>query len=374
MNIMKELGVSVYPEKASMEDILGYLDKAGKYGFTRVFTNLISIEEDRSVLEKFKKICYYARERGMKVIADINPEVLKNMNITFNDMKFFHDLGLFGIRLDIGFTGLEESIMTYNPYGIKIEINMSSGTKYLENIIEYKPNIANLLGCHNFYPLRYTGISRAHFNKCSEVFKSCGIPTAAFVTSPSASFGAWQDYDGLCTLEEHRDLPLETQVKDLFNTSLVDAAIIGDCYASEEELKLLGAMDRDVLSFNVELEEGVSEIEKKIVLNETHINRGDASEYVVRSTESRVKYRGNYFKLFNAQEDIKKGDLLIHSSLYERYAGELQVALRDMKNTGKISVVGRIAPEEVFLLDYLRPWQKFRFKLRSIGSVTTGSQ
>lgn len=366
---MKELGISVYPDKANTEDILGYLDKAGRYGFTRVFTNLISLENDLGVLEKFKNICSFAKEKNMKVIADINPEVLKKLNVSFDDMKFFYDLGVFGIRLDTSFTGFEESRMTYNPYGIKIEINMSSGTKYLENILEFKPNTANLLGCHNFYPLKYTGISRAHFQKCSEVFKSCGISAAAFVTSPAATFGAWQDYDGLCTLEEHRGISLETQVKDLFNTGLIDTAIVGDCYASEEELKHVGSMARDILCFNVELEKGISEVETDIVLAESHFNRGDVSEYVVRSTGSRVKYKDHYFKLFNPRQDIKKGDILIHSSLYERYGGELQVALKDMNNSGKTNVVGRIASEEVYLLDYLRPWQKFKFMLGAQGSI-----
>lgn len=361
---MKELGISVYPDRSGIDDILEYMDKAAKYGFTRVFTNLISVGKEKDVLEKLKEICRRARDKGMKVIADINPAVLKSLGVSIDDMKFFHDLGLYGIRLDIGFTGLEESLMTYNPYGLKIEINMDSGTEYLENIMEHRPNTENLLGCHNFYPLRYTGISRAHFEKCSRVFKKYGIPTAAFVTSPRATFGAWPDYDGLCTLEEHRDLPLETQVKDLFNTGLVDAVIIGDCYASEEELEALGSLDRDLLTFNVELEEGISEVERKIVLEELHFVRGDVSEYVIRSTESRVKYRDHHFKLFNPKKAIKKGDILIPSSLYERYAGELQVALRDMENSGKTNVVGRIVPEEVYLLDFLRPWQKFKFKLK----------
>ena len=37
------------------------------------------------------------------------------------------------------------------------------------------------------------------------------------------------------------------------------------------------------------------------------------------------------------------------------------IALKDMKNTGKSNVVGKIAEEEVFILDYMKPWQKFSF-------------
>ena len=162
-------------------------------------------------------------------------------------------------------------------------------------------------------------------------------------------------------MEEHRELPIETQTKDLFNTGLIDDVIIANCYASEEELKTLGKMNKDLLTLKVELIDSLPKLEKKIVLEELHINRGDISEYVIRSTQSRVKYKGYDFKLINPK-DIEKGDIIIDSSLYEHYAGELQIALKPMKNSGKTSVVGKVVDEEVFLLDHIKPWQKFKFE------------
>ena len=85
-------------------------------------------------------------------MVDINPELFTSLNIAYDDLSFFHELGVWGLRLDEGFTGLEESKMTRNPYGLKIEINMSAGTKYVDRIMDYAPNEDNLLGCHNFYP------------------------------------------------------------------------------------------------------------------------------------------------------------------------------------------------------------------------------
>ena len=43
------------------------------------------------------------------------------------------------------------------------------------------------------------------------------------------------------------------------------------------------------------------------------------------------------------------------------YAGEVQIAKADMENTGLTNVIGHVREEELFLLDDLRPWQKFRF-------------
>jgi hypothetical protein len=361
---MRRLGVSIYPNNSSIEEDKEYLNLASKYGFSRVFTNLISIEEDKDrVLREFREIVSHGRDLGMEVIADVSPSVFRSLDIHYSDLKFFKNMGLSGIRLDLGFTGNEESIMSFNPYDLKIEINMSSNTKYLENIIAYLPNKNNIIGCHNFYPHRYTGLSRKHFMKTTEIFKKHGIRTAAFVSSSDASFGPWPVNEGLPTLEEHRELSIETQAKDLFNTGLIDDVIIANCYASEEELKALGEIDRNILTLKVELIEELPDTEKNIILKELHFNRGDVSEYVIRSTQSRVKYRDYDFKLINPK-NIERGDILIDSSLYTHYAGELQIALKPMKNSGRTSVVGKVADEEMFLLDYIKPWQKF--KLESI--------
>ena len=37
------------------------------------------------------------------------------------------------------------------------------------------------------------------------------------------------------------------------------------------------------------------------------------------------------------------------------------IAKKEMRNTGKSNVVGRISEEEIFLIDYIKPWQKFSF-------------
>ncbi|SKA82953.1 hypothetical protein SAMN05428976_105144 [Clostridium sp. USBA 49] len=358
---MRQLGISVYPGHASMEDNIAYLNLASKYGFKRVFTCLLSVEGNKEkIVKDFKNVIIEANNLGMQVIADVSPKVFKSLNISYNELSFFNDLGVYGIRLDIGYTGLEESLMTFNQYGLNIEINMSSGTKYLENIMSYMPNTEKLLGCHNFYPHRYSGLSYEHFINCTKQFKQYGIRTAAFVSSNDATFGPWPVKEGLCTLEMHRKMPLSVQVKHLFASGLIDDVIIANAFASEKELKKLSSINKEKLTFDVELVDNIPEIEKKIIFEELHFNRGDVSEYLIRSTQSRVKYKEHKFIPFNTP-DIKRGDILIDTSLYDHYAGELQIALNDMKNSGKTNVVGKIIKEEIFLLDYIKPWQKFGF-------------
>jgi len=367
---VKRLGISVYPSHNDINEIVKYIHLAGKYGFKRIFTCLISVVDRNieDIIDEFKTIVMAAKAENMEVIADLDPTIFEKLDASIYDLKVFNDIGLNGLRLDMGFSGQEEAIMSFNEYGLKIELNMSSGTKYIDNILSYKANLNNLYGCHNFYPHKYTGLSFEHFMKCSKQFKELGLNTAAFVNSSSAKYGPWPVSEGLCTLEMHRELPIEVQAKHFLATGLIDDIIIANSFASEEELKTLNELNKEKLTFKVEFNESATELDKKIVLEEVHYNRGDISEYMLRSTQSRVKYKGESFPIVNTP-DIKRGDILIDSDLYSRYAGELQVALKDMRNTGKTNVVGKIVDEEKFLLDYIEPWMSFGFNLNKGQNV-----
>ena len=359
---MKQIGLSIYPEYAEIDVIKAYLKRASELGFTRVFTCLISSSGSKEAIQNsFGVWTNYANSLGFEVIADVSPEVFTALDLSISDLSFFHELGLKGIRLDLGFSGFEESMMSFNPYGLSIELNVSNGTKYVDNILSYQPNAEKIIGCHNFYPHRYTGLSRKHFLETSKQFKSLGIRTAAFVNAPHAIYGPWKVSEGLCTLEEHRTLPIETQAKDLFNTGLIDDVIIANMFASDDELVALSKVNRELLTLKVEPLVPISEVEEKILYHEPHYNRGDVSEYMIRSTQSRVKYKSETFELKNPAH-METGDIILESSLYERYAGELQIALKHMQNSGKSSVIARVAPHEQYLLAQIKPWQKFAFE------------
>ncbi len=362
---MGKLGISIYPEKTTDELIYNYIDVASKYGFSRIFSCLLSVDDTKeNIKNKFKKINNYAKEKGFEIIVDVSPKVFDELGISYKDLSFFKEIGADGLRLDMGFTGSEESLMTFNKQDLKIEINMSNNTNYIDTIIDYMPNKDNLIACHNFYPHRYSGLNFEHFMKCTERFNKYGLRTAAFITSQNENtFGPWPVTEGLPTLELHRNLPVDVQAKHLIALGNINDIIISNCYPSEEEMKKLGSMRKDMVTFDLELVGGVPEIEQKILFEEMHFNRGDFSDNLIRSTQSRVKYKGHNFKLFNAPEIIKRGDVVIESSEYGHYAGELQIALSDMKNSGKSNVVGHIKEEEIFILDYIRPWQKFNFNL-----------
>ncbi|URZ87893.1 DUF871 domain-containing protein [Floricoccus penangensis] len=360
---MGKLGISIYPERSNFEADKAYLDLAHKYGFKRVFTSLLEIEGDKdSVLANFRKPIDYANSLGMEVMVDINPALFEQLGVSYDDLSFFDEMGAYGVRLDLGFTGAEEAKMTRNPYGIKIEINMSTGTNYVDNIMSFSPNTDNLLGSHNFYPMRYSGLGLDHFIYCTKKFNKYNLNTMAFVNSHDATFGPWPHNDGLASLEIHRDLELATQVKHMKLLGGIDDISIGNAYASEVELKAMSeAFFSTKPTLKVVTGENITDNEKVCLFESQHSYRGDKSDYILRSTMTRVWYKDREFPAHDTN-DIKRGDILIGNVNFGQYKGETQIALQEMPNSGSINVVGRISDDELFLLDYLKPWGDFQFE------------
>lgn len=362
---MRKLGISIYPNKSSVEEMKQYIDDAAQAGFTRIFSNLLAVDQAREeVVKEFADINNYAKSKGFEIIMDVAPSVFKHLGITYQDLSFFKEINADGFRLDEGFGGSPEAMMTYNPEGLLVEINMSQDLHYIDTIMDYQPNQFNLIGCHNFYPHPYSGLEKDFFLKTTHNFKKHGLRTAAFVTAQNeGSYGPWPVTDGLPTLDMHRYLPLDVQIKHFIAMNAVDDIIISNCFPSKEELDAVAKVNQVMVNFQVELVDNIPDIERSIVLDELHFNRGDVNGSMIRSTMPRVKHKGHQFDVFNAPEILKRGDIVIESSLYGHYAGELQVVKKEMKNSGKTNVVGRIREVEHFMLDDIKPWQKFKLTL-----------
>ncbi|MDR1605708.1 MAG: DUF871 domain-containing protein [Streptococcaceae bacterium] len=360
---MGKMGISIYPERSTFDKDKAYLDLAHQYGFKRVFTSLLEINGEKDeVIAGFKKPIAYANSLGMEVMVDINPGLFEQLGVSYDDLSFFDEMGADGVRLDLGFTGAEEAKMTRNPYGLKIEINMSQGTNYVDNIMSYSPNPDQLLGSHNFYPMRYSGLALDHFIACTKKFNKYNLNTMAFVNSHDATFGPWPFNDGLVSLEAHRDLSIATQVKHLKLLGGINDITIANAYASEAELK---AMSEAFLAAEPALKivpsEAITANERIVLFESEHSYRGDRSEYILRSTMTRVWHKDKAFPAHDTR-DIKRGDILIGNVDFGQYKGETQIALKDMTNQGQINVVGRISDDELFLLDYIKPWSGFTFE------------
>ncbi len=356
---MRRLGISIYPDKSSIEENLQYIKLASKYGFTRLFTCLLSTDLTKEdIIEKYGAINKYARENGFEVTIDVNPQVFTNLNLSLSDLSFFEQIYVDVLRLDEAYDGKKEALLTYNDQEIIIELNMSNNISYLNNILDHMPIKDRLYGCHNFYPQRNTGLELDYFTKCSKRFVDNNINSAAFISSSNAKISPWNTVDGLCTLEHHRFIPIDIQAKELWATGLVDDVIIGNCFASEKELKMLGKLNKYVLELDIDFDDLVEEKHKVIALNPLHVRRGDVCSSYIRSTEVRKVYNHIDVKPQNSS-NFCVGDIIIGNDNSGKYKCELQIALTNGFDNQK-NKIGRVTKENLILVKYIDSWSKFR--------------
>lgn len=363
----KRLGISLYPEFASQEENFAYLERAAAHGFDLLFIALLGVQDGPdAVKERYLPYMERAKELGFEIESDVNPMVFGRLGVKASlfaggpDLSFFKDLHIDILRLDLGMTELEEAALTKNPEGIKICINGATTSDHVGALLDAGADRDMLVGCHNYYPHRYTGVSLDFFNQGSENWTRRGLRLQSFISSNApGAFGPWPVTEGLPTLEMHRDLPISVQAKHYMMMEGVTDILISNCFATDEELAAVAAANTDRVTFTATPVEGLPADQRERALMNLSV-RGDSlgGGYLVRTFESRMNPA--VVEPFNTV-DIKRGDVLIDNKLYGQYAGEVQIAQADMKNSGKTNVVGHIVPEEHVLLDYLGTGQPFTF-------------
>ena len=360
---MHRLGISVYPEKSTQKEVYDYLELAAKYGFSRIFTCLLSVNDPKEkIMKDFGEFMDKAHSLGYVVAVDTNPEVFKHLGATYSDLKPFHDMGVDIIRLD-GSCGTTGDIqVTRNPYNIQIEFN-GSMDQGVELLLEQGGNKDQVIICHNFFPERYSGLDWNYFVNFNAYWKSLNLHTAAFVSSNQPhTHGPWNVFCGLPTVEILRGLPIDLQARLMLATGDVDDIIIGNAYASEEELKALSEVDYQNICFKIDEVEGLSDVEKEIIYDYyPHWDRYDHSSFFLRSSGSRVKYKNESIPHRETEQKMfHRGDVLIVNDNLAHYRGELEIALRDIPNDGERNLCGHVKEEEMMFLDMIEPGHYFK--------------
>jgi uncharacterized protein len=352
-------GISIFVGmNYSLKENIEYIIKAKEMGFSSVFTSLHIPEADyEKAVEEFKEIATLCSSLGMNIIADISPRAFTYLGADMNNLKVLKDMGIYGVRVDFGFTPEEIAIFTHNPYGLKIEINASTvSERFFNELNKYNPEYTMLQACHNYYPRLNTGISLETFKKKNNMLKQYGMRVSAFV--PSLINKRGPIFEGLPTLENHRFLEPQVSAKELFALGM-DAVFFGDSIPTDEELQSVGNLSENVLELRIETFNPCS-IEKGIIFKEYHDNRPDAAEDLIRSTNSRETLKKE--DIINPYNNIfrKMGYITIDNKDYLRYCGELQICKKDLPSDKRVNVVGRVINEELFLLNYIQDETRFR--------------
>lgn len=374
---MTTLGVSVYPDLQSISEIEEYLALASANGFTRVFSSMWSVEGTKNeILAYFEHFVQIAHRNNMEVDLDVNPDLFEKLGADYDDISVFANLGVDILRMDVPYSMDKNKILINNPFHIKIEFNASISSELFNDQLNELASGKDLLVCHNFYPQPYTGMKWEKYLNINQSLKKAGMKVGVFVSSQNKNtVGVWDAKYGLPTIEKMRDLPLDTQIRTLLAAGNIDTILIGNACASEEEfknikeatkeikadssnplittlLKMGASLDRfqQQKKIRVNLDKNITENEKSILLDFfPHSDVGDSSEWIWRSRFSRFLNKDIPFRKHN-QEVFPVGSVVIVNNNYKHYAGEVQIALRPLKNDGIRNLIGTLNEDEMEIL------------------------
>ena len=381
------LGVSVYPEQETLEEIDAYLKMASAHGFTKVFTSMFSIPGDKEEVKSyFKDFTDIAHKYGMKVSGDCNTEFFAKMGASEKDLSIFNEMGIDSVRMDVCYMDERDVTLINNDFGIGVE--MSAGfIKPIDSAIEGGANTSNMVCCHNFYPERYTGADLASTMETNDHWKEKGVKVAIFISSNvQGAHGPWPIQDGLPTLEDHRWISVDDQVRHLIAMNNVDEVLFGNAFASEEEFEAIDKVIKETyiqvpkreelgmladfiphgditrIPFKIELDKDITDLEKEILYYPTH-SAGEYLYYMIRSRWTRVFYKNKEIPARQSDKTMyHRGDVVIVNDNCKHYHAEIQIVLKDMPVDGQRNYLGHIVESEMCLLDHFVSGTNFCFK------------
>ena len=344
-------GVAVYVglKEYSLEDNLAYLEMAKENGADIVFTSVHIPEMSKEYQEELTAILDKTIELNMKLIVDVSKP-------TFNHFKM--PSNLYALRLDYGFTE-QEIVEMSKTYECFIELNASTvSPEKFERMIRRGLNVNKIRVGHNFYPKKYTGLSRKDIKDKNDFFATYGITVLAFV--PSNNQKRPPIFEGTPTVESHRDMILDSAIQELQDLG-VNEICFGDAYASSEEIKTVKNFDYATIQLPTKLYNNLSDRELEIV-QKRHRNRTDESPYMKRSTLTRITTSYDHIEPNNIFTR-HVGSITIDNKLYNRYQGELSIIKQELPTDERVNVVGYVYDCE-YLLEKITPGKTFKFIIK----------
>lgn len=359
----RKVGVSVYPGLGiPLERQLGYLGQAAQCGVDKVFTSLllpVTMGRDPTeVAGEVRALAARARELGMEIESDVSESVFAVFGIREEDLEPFVAMGLTGIRIDTGFSPERIAAMSRNPYGLRVGVNCAmTSPGDLERLLELGQR-DRLTASFNFYPRPETGVSLRFVAAKARPFAEQGVPVIAFV--PSQCARRLPLYAGLPTVEEHRYLSPERGARHLFATGVVSEVVVGDPFASEEELRrLVSVTQEEGVALAVRFRGDMTEAERQVV-SCRHVVRPDEAAWAIRSDVGRKVVAEGLVVLPRPAEERPRLAVTVDNVNYGRYMGELQICLRDLPADPRVNVVGCVDSYDEPLLDLLGGGAVFR--------------
>lgn len=353
---MGQRGISVYVGLGQTEvQNRRYLRSAWEKGYTQLFTSLHVPETDRQMFRReMPKLLAFARELGYRITADVSPV---SGTVFGLKLEALEDLGITAIRFDWGYD-VRAMVAFLQECALDVELNASTvGANTLDELLSAGIDPGRLRGGHNFYPRPETGLSEDFLTGRSLPFLQRGIPVSAFIPGRACRRGPIGE--GLPTLEEHRTWKAREAAKHLRALDVVSNVFFGDPLASEDELEDVAALPVDGVTLDVRFSGEMTEQEKNMFVGHSHMNRMDAAALCIRSTAGRRPGAG----IWPGKPAMRpRGTLTVDNERYGRYAGEIQIALRDLPADERVNAVGKVTEADLRYLVHIGPGRVFHVR------------
>jgi hypothetical protein len=341
-------GLSVYVglEGYTLTENLQYIEEAKKHGVELVFTSAHMPEMDKNFKNELSAIISKVQELSMKLIIDVSKPMTDHFQVPE---------GTYALRLDYGFSDAD-IVKLSRESECFIELNASTITRQkMESLISQGLNVNNIRLSHNFYPKKHTGLTREKVQEQNDYFRSLGLDVLMYL--PSKAGRRPPLFEGLPTVEQHRNLPLSIILQECFMLGATEVCF-GDAYASADEIDQAVHFSSDMMLLPLRLVKGLSDEELNIIKS-IHRTRIDEPADLKRSTGYRGKVN---IKPFNTVSR-PRFCVTIDNEGYLRYQGELNIVMNELESDPKVNVVGYLEDCD-YLVESLKPGSRFKFVIR----------
>ncbi|MBQ4570442.1 MAG: DUF871 domain-containing protein [Bacilli bacterium] len=338
---MIDTGISVYAglDDYSKEENVKYLRLAKDLGCTHVFSSA-HINEAKTSQEELQSIIDECNKLGLKLSLDVSKKIID---------KYSSLEGLFALRLDYGFTD-EEIIELSHTAPYLVELNASTlSYEHIKSLIDNGINTSRTRFTFNFYPKLYSGHDILDVYNKTKICNEVGIYVGAFI--PSHTGFRPPMYEGLPTVEAHRSMILDNAIEEL-KACGINGIYFGDAYASSEEIKTLNMHNTsDVL-----IKLSIYNNEYDYIYDKSFRIRPDLNSSILRVSSVRSNAEISAFNTVGR----KKYDVTIDNSKFKRYAGEINIVLKDLPNDERVNVIGKIDSTDI-IINNIKRGNVFKF-------------
>lgn len=313
-----------------------------------VFLSLhISEEFDETYCSRAEEICRTLADAGFRIIADVSRKTLDQFGCG-DLVKLAKHLQLWALRIDYGFDRQEIKALAEQ---MPIVLNASTVTAEDARVIAGEGR--EVFAMHNFYPRPETGLDEDYLLETTKNLQKAGMKVLAFIPGDTQLRGPV--YEGLPTLEAHRNILPSAAFADLAVRFGMDGIFVADPGLSEKEAERIRRFcEEGVICLPAQLEEGYGHLYDQILTC-----RVDSPKRLIRVLESReYSCRGKTVAPENCLER-RQGAITIDNENYGRYTGEIQIIRSDLKEDHRVNVIGRIPESARLLPDLIRGGQKF---------------